>query len=57
MGVPSLVLLNAGSAGAACGDGRIKEEGGFLSRRGTKLTLILELWGEEEMENRVRVEQ
>lgn len=45
VGVAALLLLHVGSACAACGDGGIQEEGGFLSRRGAKLTLILELGG------------
>lgn len=35
VGVASLLLICAGSAGAACGDGCVQEEGGFLSRWGT----------------------
>lgn len=45
VGVAALLLLHIGSAGAACGDGSVQEEGGFLSRRGTQLALILKLWG------------
>lgn len=55
VGVASLVLVRAGSAGAARGDGCIEEEGGFLSRRSTKLALILELREEEDEESKVRV--
>ncbi len=35
VGVASLFLICTGSAGAACGDGRIQEECGFLSCWGT----------------------
>lgn len=52
VGVASLFLICSGPAGAACGDGRIQVEGSFLSRRGSQLTLILELRGEEETEIR-----
>lgn len=55
VGVPSHFLIRTGSAGAACGDGCIEEEGGFLSCWGTQLTLILKLPGEEGRENSVGV--
>lgn len=35
VGVASILLICTGPAGAACGDGGIQEEGGFIRRRGT----------------------
>lgn len=48
VGVSSVFLICIGLAGAARSNGCIQEEGCFLGCWGTKLTLILELQGEED---------
>lgn len=56
--VAPVFLICARFAGAACGDGCVQEEGGFLSCRRPKLTLILKLQeGERDTESRVRVNE
>lgn len=43
VGVAPVFLICIRFAGAACGDGCVQEERGFLSGWGPKLALILEL--------------